>query len=84
MDWELVKYISIPVVASLIGYGTNVLAIIMTFAPMEYFGWGEAFFRRWGFSLGWQGTVAKRIPRSLFGINPGREELPGQVVLAPL
>jgi uncharacterized membrane protein YheB (UPF0754 family) len=54
---EVLRYISIPVVASLIGYGTNVLAIIMTLAPLEYFGFGEAFFRRWGFSLGWQGII---------------------------
>ena len=32
------QYASIPVVASLIGYGTNVLAIQMTFLPLEYFG----------------------------------------------
>jgi len=54
---ELLKYCSIPIVASLIGYATNVLAIVMTFSPLEYFGWGEQFFRRWGFSLGWQGII---------------------------
>ena len=54
---EILRYISIPLVASLIGYGTNVLAIVMTFAPLEYFGFGEAFFRKWGFSLGWQGEL---------------------------
>ena len=32
------RYLSIPIVASLIGYGTNVLAIQMTFLPLEYFG----------------------------------------------
>ena len=64
MEWEWLKYASIPVVASLIGYGTNVLAIVMTFAPLEYFGWGEAFFRRWGFSLGWQGIIPANV-RSL-------------------
>ena len=51
------RYASIPIVAAAIGYGTNVLAVIMMFAPLEYIGFGEAFFRKWGFSLGWQGIV---------------------------
>ena len=35
VKWVL-SFASIPVVASLIGYGTNVLAIQMTFLPLEY------------------------------------------------
>ena len=54
---EALKYASIPVVAAAIGYGTNVLAIQMTFLPLEYLGFGERFFRRFGFSLGWQGII---------------------------
>ena len=58
----MLRYASIPIVAALIGYCTNVLAIQMTFLPLEYFGFGEAFFHKWGFSLGWQvhGTHAGR------------------------
>ena len=51
---DVLRYASIPIVAALIGYGTNVLAIQMTFLPLEYLGFGEAFFHKWGFSLGWQ------------------------------
>lgn len=50
------RYASIPLMAALIGYFTNVLAIQMTFLPLEYFGWGEATFRKYGFSFGWQAT----------------------------
>jgi uncharacterized membrane protein YheB (UPF0754 family) len=58
IDWsEVVAFASIPVVASLIGYGTNVLAIQMTFLPLEYIGYYEPAFRRCGFSLGWQGII---------------------------
>ena len=47
---------SIPLVAALIGYVTNLLAIQMTFLPLEYIG-GAKFFHRWGFSCGWQGII---------------------------
>ena len=55
--YEMLAFASIPVVASLIGYGTNVLAIQMTFLPLEYIGFYEAAFRQCGFSLGWQGII---------------------------
>ena len=48
----MLSFASIPIVASLIGYGTNVLAIHMTFLPLEYIGWFESTFRATGFSLG--------------------------------
>lgn len=36
VDWsEVAAFASIPVVASMIGYGTNVLAIQMTFLPLD-------------------------------------------------
>ena len=57
-DWRLfAAFASIPVVASLIGYGTNILAIQMTFLPLDYIGCYEEAFRRCGFSLGWQGII---------------------------
>lgn len=57
-SWRVaLSFASIPVVASLIGYGTNVLAIQMTFLPLEYVGCYERMFRLTGFSLGWQGII---------------------------
>ena len=47
--WEAATFLSIPIVASLIGYGTNVLAIQMTFLPLDYIGFYEAAFRRCGY-----------------------------------
>lgn len=55
--WALAQFGSIPIIASLIGYGTNILAIQMTFLPLDYIGWFEEAFRATGFSLGWQGII---------------------------
>lgn len=60
---DVLRYASIPIVAALIGYGTNVLAIQMTFLPLEYLGFGEAFFHKWGFSLGWQGIIPSKAEK---------------------
>jgi len=51
--WAL--YVSIPVVAALIGYGTKLVAIRMMFQPVEFIGI-KPF-------LGWQGIVPKRAAR---------------------
>jgi uncharacterized membrane protein YheB (UPF0754 family) len=51
--WPL--YVSIPVVAALIGYGTKLVAIRMMFQPVEFLG-VKPFF-------GWQGIVPKRAAR---------------------
>ncbi|RSM39477.1 DUF445 domain-containing protein [Amycolatopsis balhimycina DSM 5908] len=51
--WPL--YVSIPVVAALIGYGTKLVAIRMMFQPVEFIGL-KPF-------LGWQGIVPKRAAR---------------------
>src|SRR6266496_4114529 len=51
--WGL--YVSIPVVAALIGYGTKLVAIRMMFQPVEFIGI-KPF-------LGWQGIVPKRAAR---------------------
>jgi uncharacterized membrane protein YheB (UPF0754 family) len=51
--WPL--YVSIPVVAALIGYGTKLVAIRMMFQPVEFVG-VKPF-------LGWQGVVPKRAAR---------------------
>ena len=60
---DVLRYASIPIVAALIGYCTNVLAIQMTFLPLEYFGFGEAFFHKWGLSLGWQGIIPSKAEK---------------------
>jgi len=51
--WGL--YVSIPIVAALIGYGTKLVAIRMMFQPVEFIGI-KPF-------LGWQGIVPKRAAR---------------------
>ncbi|WP_290054083.1 DUF445 domain-containing protein [Amycolatopsis solani] len=51
--WPL--YVSIPLVAALIGYGTKLVAIRMMFQPVEFIG-VRPF-------LGWQGIVPKRAAR---------------------
>ncbi|GLY35561.1 hypothetical protein Amsp01_015850 [Amycolatopsis sp. NBRC 101858] len=51
--WPL--YVSIPIVAALIGYGTKLVAIRMMFQPVEFLGI-KPF-------LGWQGIVPKRAAR---------------------
>jgi uncharacterized membrane protein YheB (UPF0754 family) len=51
--WPL--YVSIPIVAALIGYGTKLVAIRMMFQPVEFIGI-KPF-------LGWQGIVPKRAAR---------------------
>jgi uncharacterized membrane protein YheB (UPF0754 family) len=51
--WPL--YVSIPIVAALIGYGTKLVAIRMMFQPVEFVG-VKPF-------LGWQGIVPKRAAR---------------------
>ena len=61
---ELLQFGSIPVVAALIGYGTNVIAIKMTFLPLEYLGFGEKLFRKIGFSCGWQARKRCRLAGS--------------------
>ena len=58
----LLQFGSIPIVAALIGYGTNVLAIQMTFLPLEYIGCFEKLYRQIGFSCGWQvGSTHVRV-----------------------
>lgn len=60
------RYLLIPTFAALIGWGTNVLALKMTFYPLEYVGFGERNFRRYGvgpWHLGWQGIVPSKAAK---------------------
>ena len=49
---EFWKYISIPVIAGLIGWSTNWLAIKLTFLPLEFVGIPPL--------LGWQGIIPSK------------------------
>ncbi len=49
MTWDLLFFLLIPVVSGLVGWGTNVLAIKMMFAPLEFIGIPPR--------LGWQGII---------------------------
>lgn len=52
---EIIKYLSIPLVSGVIGYGTNVLALKMTFYPLEFKGI-KPF-------LGWQGIIPAKAAK---------------------
>ncbi len=49
---ELLLYASIPVVSAIVGWGTNVLALKMTFWPVEFVGIPPL--------LGWQGIIPSK------------------------
>jgi uncharacterized membrane protein YheB (UPF0754 family) len=52
-EWQLLL---MPLIAGIIGWGTNVLALKMTFYPLEYIG-----FKWKGYNiLGWQGIVPEK------------------------
>ena len=51
-NWEL---LTIPLVSAFVGWITNVLALNMTFYPLEYYGLGP-----W---IGWQGIVPSKATR---------------------
>ncbi len=54
-DVEFWKLASIPLVAAVVGWGTNWVAIEMTFAPLEWIG-----IRPW---LGWQGIIPAKASK---------------------
>lgn len=51
-DPETWKYASIPVVAAVVGWATNWVAVKMTFQPLEFVGWRPIF--------GWQGIIPSK------------------------
>ncbi len=56
MDWlsgDVLKFATIPIIAGVIGYGTNWVAVRMTFWPLEFVGIREPW-------LGWQGIIPAR------------------------
>lgn len=54
-DPEFWKYASIPVVAAVVGWGTNWVAIKMTFQPLEFVGLRPIF--------GWQGIIPSKATK---------------------
>ena len=49
LHFDVLKYASIPLVAGLVGWSTNWVAIVLTFRPLRFIGWPP-----W---LGWQGII---------------------------
>mmetsp|Transcript_26209 Transcript_26209/g.62935 ORF Transcript_26209/g.62935 Transcript_26209/m.62935 type:complete len:413 (-) Transcript_26209:166-1404(-) len=63
-DHPLWQYLIQPVIAGIVGYGTNVLALEMTFRPIEFFGL-ELFRLKdqpWGL-FGWQGIIPTKAEK---------------------
>ena len=50
-DPQLLRYLAIPVTSAIVGWGTNVLALKMTFYPLEFTGIGK---------VGWQGIIPNK------------------------
>eukprot|EP00980_Cylindrotheca_fusiformis_P007998 scaffold1706_cov116-Cylindrotheca_fusiformis.AAC.1 len=73
-DWW--EYALIPIIAGIVGYGTNVVALHLTFYPLEFL--GIELFRLdnqpWGL-FGWQGiipTKAKKMASTTFDLMTTR------------
>ncbi len=56
---ELLPYFSIPVISGIVGWGTNVLALKMTFYPIEFVGIRP---------IGWQGIIPSKA-KKMAGIS---------------
>lgn len=78
MEWayEWWEYALIPVIAGIVGYVTNVVALNLTFYPLEFF--GIELFRLegqpWGL-IGWQGiipTKAEKMASTCFDLMTKR------------
>lgn len=52
---ELIMYLSIPITSAIVGWGTNVLALKMTFYPVEFFGIKPY--------IGWQGIIPSKAKK---------------------
>lgn len=49
---SVLQYLAIPITSALVGWGTNVLALRMTFYPLEF----KGILLSWG-KIGWQGII---------------------------
>mmetsp|Transcript_24038 Transcript_24038/g.36656 ORF Transcript_24038/g.36656 Transcript_24038/m.36656 type:complete len:414 (-) Transcript_24038:113-1354(-) len=63
-DYPLWKYLIMPFMSGLVGYITNVLALEMTFRPIEYKGvnWWRMKEQPWGL-FGWQGIIPTKVKK---------------------
>ena len=52
--FEILQLLLIPITAAIVGWGTNVLAIRMTFEPKDFIGIGP---------IGWQGIIPAKSPK---------------------
>ncbi len=61
LDWSI---ISLPFISAIIGWGTNVLALKMTFYPLEFIGFKIQGIKAIGWSgfppIGWQGIIPSK------------------------
>jgi uncharacterized membrane protein YheB (UPF0754 family) len=63
-SYEWWQYFIIPWIAAIVGYGTNVVALVMTFYPIEYRGvnWYRYKDEPWGL-FGWQGIIPSKAEK---------------------
>jgi len=54
MEYDILPYLNIPIVSGIVGWGTNVLALQMTFYPLEYAGIRP---------FGWQGIIPSKAKK---------------------
>lgn len=54
--WAWLKLLAIPIISGFVGYITNVVALKMTFYPLEFVG-----IKRW--KLGWQGIIPSKASK---------------------
>jgi len=64
LKYEWWEYFLIPWIAGFVGYVTNVIALQMTFSPIEFFGWELYRFKDepWGL-FGWQGIIPSKAEK---------------------
>lgn len=66
-EWWIIHYGSIPVVAAIVGWGTNAIAISMTFYPLEFIGCCRSC-QLYGMPIcGWQGIIPSNCKRMADG-----------------
>jgi uncharacterized membrane protein YheB (UPF0754 family) len=63
-DYPWWSYAIMPFMSGIVGWGTNVLALEMTFRPIEYFGveWFRMHEQPWGL-FGWQGIIPTKAAK---------------------
>jgi len=64
LEYEWWEYFLIPWIAGAVGYFTNVIALQMTFSPIEFFGWEVWRYKDepWGL-FGWQGIIPSKAEK---------------------